>query len=322
MRFLTSFIISALVAFSLLYGLILAVDPYNKFNYNLFGFETKAVDFARVNKFNQVEHGQKNYTAFIMGSSSAHRYETATLNELTGLVSYNYSTQSATPEDYLAMTRHILSKYKPKLLIISMDFEVLNKNVETDDMFFSSPLNNYLNEMPKEEKSTDLFNNSYLTLEAIGDSFKVIGVNLFGNARHAYLEDGNYKREKQPTSGKIPITQYDGRPYEFSEQRIAYLKTLKKLADENGIKVIILTAPLSLEHLNLIEMNFKPQHEKFKSILVNIFDEVWDFQNQTMAPYDSIQYFGNSNHVSHDFSNHLLRRIFGKESAPGILLKQ
>ena len=99
-----------------------------------------------------------------------------------------------------------------------MDFEVLNNNVETDDMFFSCPLNAYLNEMPAEEKKTDLFNNSYLTLEAIGDSFKVIWVNLFGKALHAYLEDGNHVGEPKPK--KLVITQFDGRKYEFSQRRI------------------------------------------------------------------------------------------------------
>ena len=99
MRFILSFALASVLLSSTLYGLILAVDPYNKFGYNLFNFETKAVDFARQNKYIQVEHSKKDYTAFIMGTSSAHRYETKELNRLTGLVSYNYSTQSATPED-------------------------------------------------------------------------------------------------------------------------------------------------------------------------------------------------------------------------------
>jgi len=178
MRFILAFVLTSTLLASTLYGLILAVDPYNKFGFNLFGFETKAVDFARENKFNQVEHAQKDYTAFIMGSSSAHRYQTKELNRLTGLVTYNYSTQSATPEDYIAMTRHILTKFKPKLILIAFGFEELNQSTKTDDMFYSSPLKNYLKEVPAEELETGLFNNSYLTLEAISDSFKFIWLNF------------------------------------------------------------------------------------------------------------------------------------------------
>jgi hypothetical protein len=320
MRFLTGFIFSALLGFGPLYGLILAVDPYNKLGNNLFGFETKAVDFARVNKFNQVEHGKKAYTAFILGSSSAHRYLTSELNRLTGLESYNYSTQSATPEDYLSMTRHILSKYKPKLIILSMDFEVLNANVETDDMFYSSPLKNYLNEMPEDEKEADFFNNSYMTLEAVADTFKVIFVNLFGKAHHAYLEDGNHVVEPKPKT--VVVSQFDGREFTFDQKRIQYLKTIKQLATQKGIKIITLTSPLSPGHLAMVQKQFPNEHAEFKRVLVDIFGEVWDFQNDSIAPYDSVEFFQNANHANHSFSTHILERIFGQKNSPGIFLKK
>lgn len=313
MKFITLFLTSALILSGALYGLILAVDPYNKFGYNLFNFETKAVDFARVNKFNQVEHGKKDYTAFIMGSSSAHRFETKALNQLTGLVSYNYSTQSATPEDFIAMTRHIFTKYKPKLFVISFDFEVLNKHFKTDDMFYASPLKNYLNEAPAEELEQDLFNNSYLTLEAIGDSFKVIWVNLFGKARHAYLEDGDHVIE--PVSKKLTINQFPySLDYEIDPKRIHYLKTLKSLCDERGVRVVALTAPVSIEHLNKIKENphLAQMHEEFKNSLRDIFGELWDFHTPAIEEYSSTRYFRDSNHPTHEFSNLILEKIFKK----------
>jgi hypothetical protein len=318
MRFIIAFTTSALLAFGLLYGLILAVDPYNKFGYNLFGFETKAVDFARVNKFNQVTYAMKDYTAFILGSSSAHRYLTGELDRLTGLVSYNYSTQSATPEDYLAMVRHIYTKFSPKLIILSVDFEVLNRNFATDDMFYASPLKDYLDEVPAAELETNLFNNSYLTLEAIGDSAKVIWVNLFGKANHAYLADGNHVVEPRPRT--LVVGQFDGRPYAFDERRLGYLRTIKALADARGTKIVVLTAPLSTGHLKLVREKFAREHDEFKRRLAGIFGEVWDFQNETIDAFDGLDYFRNSNHATHAFSTIILERIFGKRTAPGIRL--
>jgi hypothetical protein len=313
MRFISVFALTSLVLASALYGLILAVDPYNKFGYNLFGFETKAVDFARENKFNQIEHAKEDYTAFIFGSSSAHRYATKDLNRLTGLVSYNYSTQSATPEDYISMTRHILTKFKPKLLLISMDFEVLNKNTKTDDMFYSSPLKNYLKEVPQEELSTELFNNSYLTLEAIGDSLMVIWVNLFGNATHAYLAHGDHVEEPLPK--ELKVKQYSYPDYTFDPKRIEYLKTIKGLGDTHGFKVVVFTSPLSIEHVKKIQSDayLNQRHQEFKKELVEIFGEAFDFQNLGNAPYDSVRYFRDSNHPSHEFSRIVLERIFGSE---------
>jgi hypothetical protein len=323
MRFILTFALTSILFFTALYGLILAVDPYNKFGFNLFHFETKAVDFARENKFNQVEHGQKDYTAFIMGSSSAHRYLTQELNRLTGLTSYNYSTQSATPEDYIAMTRHILTKYRPKLILISFGFEELSTKTKTDDMFYSSPLKNFLSEVPQEDKTTGLFNNSYLTIEAIADSFKVIWVNLFGTPLHAYLEDGDHIVEPMPKTLKVSQFGYAG--FEIEERRVAYLKTLRDLAAKNNIRLIIFTSPLSLEHLKRIQSDPKmnASHELFKSTLVDIFGSVWDFQNESIAPYNTLEFFRDSNHPTHEFSTTVLEQMLGKDSPKfGELLKK
>jgi hypothetical protein len=323
MKFITSFFVTVLILAPTLYGLILGVDPYNKFGNNLFGFETKAVDFARENKFNQVEHSSKDYSAFIMGSSSAHRYETKELNRLTGLVSYNYSTQSATPEDYIAMTRHILTKFKPKLILISFDFEVMNKNTKTDDMFYSSPLKNYLEEVPAEDLKADFVNDTYLTLEAVRDTFKVIWVNLFGRASHAYLADGDHVHE--PKGKTLKVAQFSGGEYVLDTQRVAYLKTLKALAEINGIRFVVFTSPLSLEHLNRIytDPQLLSAHKLFKETLVEIFGELWDFQTEAIAPYNSLTYFRDSNHPTHEFSTMILEEMLGKsEPKFGKLIKK
>lgn len=313
MKFIITFALTSFVLASTFYGLILAVDPYNKFGNNLFGFETKAVDFARQNKFNQVEHSKVDYTAFLMGSSSAHRYMTKEINRLSGLVSYNYSTQSATPEDYISMTRHILTKFKPKLILLSMDFEVLNENTKTDDMFYSSPLKKFLKEIPAEDLKAPLLNDSYLTLEAIGDSVKVIWVNLFGEARHPYLEHGDHIFESRAKT--IQITQYSYPNYTFSKRRIEYLKTIKEMGDKNGFKVLAFTSPLSYEHIMRINQDpeLKAKHAEFKALLVDIFGELYDFQNEGIKPFDTTEFFGNSNHPTHEFSTIALERIFGKE---------
>lgn len=312
MRFIITFVLTVTFLASTLYGLILAVDPYNKFGYNLFGFETKAVDFARENKFTQVEHAKKKYDVFLFGSSSAHRYRTKDLNRLTGLTSYNYSTQSATPEDYIAMTRHILKTHPVKMLLISMEFEILNKNTKTDDMFYSSPLKDFLSEVPKEELEADLFNNSYLTLEAISDSFKVIWVNLFGKAEHDYLADGDHKVGKKPE--KLVVKQFSSGEYEFDENRIEYLKKIRTMCEERGIKLIVFTSPLSSQHLDKINANptLKQNHAAFKAKLVEIFGEFYDFQNYGISQYSTVDYFQDSNHPNHDFSTTVLERIFGQ----------
>ncbi|MBY0518514.1 MAG: hypothetical protein K2P81_16500 [Bacteriovoracaceae bacterium] len=324
MKFISIFLLSSALLFSSLYGFILSVDPYNKYGFNPFGFETKAVDFARENKFNQIQYRDKKYEAFIIGSSTAHRYETKILKECTGLASYNYATQSATPEDFLAITRHILQTNKPKLFFLVLDFEQLNKNIKTDDMFFSSPLSRFLNstEVQVDEK---FLKDAYLSLEALGDSFKVVWVNLFGKAEHAYLEDGDHRREPY-SPGPVEVNQFNYPNYVLSEKRIEMLREIKKLSDENHFRLVVITAPYSIEHINRInqDTHLKVQLDKFKSILKETFDEVYDFDVPEIAPFSDRHHFGNSNHPNHDFSNEILKHIFCQrhESWPEALGKR
>lgn len=319
MKFIITFAITTLIALSTLYGLILAVDPYNKFGFNLFNFPTKAVDFARENKFNQVEYSKKNYTGFIMGSSSAHRFDTKDLNKASGLEFYNYSTQSATPEDFIAMTRHLLSRFKPKMIVISFDMEVLNKRIKTDDMFYSSPLVNYLKEAPEREIISSLFNNSYFTLEALADSFQVIWVNLFGTANHAYLEDGNHVGGA-PVE-KINVKQFNFGNFTLDERRVSYLKTIKELCDKNEIKVIVFTSPLSLEAVQRLDNDpsLKEGVEITKKVLVDIFGGLWDFIDQeSVRGFNTPEYWIDSNHPTHRFSGIIAERIFRPETHPNL----
>jgi hypothetical protein len=326
MRFITIFALTSIVLTSLLYGFILGVDPYNKFNYNLFNFETKAVDFARENKFNQIEHGTKNYEAFLLGSSPAHRFETKEIKRLTGLEAYNYAIQSGTPEDYVSITRHIFEKFKPKLLILVLDFESISEATKTDDMFYSSPLKKYLSDA--ENVRAPFLNNAYLTLDALSDSFKVVWVNLFGKASHTYLENGDHIRAPLG-SGPIPVKQFNYDHYKIDKRRLGYLQAIRDLANKNGAEVIVLTSPVSLEHLYKItaDHDLSLRLLDFKRVLVEIFGELHDFMNLGIADYNDRTFFNDSNHPTHDFSTLILEKVLKGDKAPenpefGKILKQ
>jgi hypothetical protein len=314
MNFIKSFAVFTILLFLGLYSFVVAVDPYNKLGINVFGFETKAVDFPRVNKFNQLEHSRKQYEAFIFGSSAAHRYHTSTIKELTGLEAYNYAVQSATPEDYLAMFNHVVTKFRPKLVIISADFYGLNRFQKTDEMFFHSPLREYLTKessyVETSQGPPSIFNKTYFTLEAIRDSFKVVWVNLFGKSRHAYLEDGNYFYEA-PTNKPVKINNFGYPPYEFDEKRIAIYKTIRARAEKLGIRLVVFTAPLSYEHVQRIEANplLRERLAEFKSILRSIFGKVEDFNNESMRDFNTPKEFHDSMHPTKEYSELVLRKV-------------
>jgi hypothetical protein len=317
MKFIITFFTTSILLAALSYGFIVAVDPYNKLGNNPFGFETKAVDFARENKFNQLEHTSNKYEAFILGSSASHRYETKELKRLTGLESYNYAVQSTTPEDYLAIVRHILSRHPAKIIILALDFYGMNKNFKTEDMFYASPLKNYLTEIPAKEKADQLINTTYFTLKALGDSFKVVWVNLFGKALHAYLEHGDHIIEPV-TPGPIEIKQYTYDNFVFDEKRLEYLRELKRLTDSHHVQLIVFTSPLSYEHLQKINHDplLRQRLEEYKKIAVDIFGEIYDFNNESIRFYDTKEFFRDSTHPTNEFSTLILNRILGKDHAP------
>lgn len=309
MNFIKTFFISSLLFICFFVAIIVSVDPYDKLGNNLFNFQTKAVAQSRENKFRLLETSTKPYEAFILGSSAAHRYPTSKLEELTGLKTFNYAVQHSTPIDYLAITKHILSRYKPKLIFLQLDFSAMDENYKVDNRLYNSPLKNFLS--GKINQADPLFENDYFTLEALSDSLRVFHVNYFGKARHIYAEDGNYIYEKI-VPHKINIKQSSNPNYIFSNSRLDILKQISKLASDNKFKLVIISAPISINHLNTIlnDKNFAEIHRNFVSKLENNFEHFINFQTTDIKEYDSYEYFHDSVHPTKILSEIILEKVF------------
>lgn len=311
MNFIKTFTISTLFFIVIFVSIILAVDPYDKLGNNLFNFKTKAVAQSRENKFRLLENSKYNYEAFILGSSAAHRYPTEKLEELTGLKSFNYAVQHSTPIDYLAIIRHIISIQRPKLIILQLDFSAMDENYRVDNRLYNSPLKNFISD--KSDKPNTFFENDYFTLEALLDSFRVFQVNTFGKARHIYAEHGNYIYEKI-IPHKIKIKQSTNSNYVFSEKRLKLLKEISHIAEREKFKLIIITAPISLTHLNniLSEEKLANIHENFIQQLNKNFPNFINFQTIQIQKFDSYEYFHDSVHPTKNLSEIILEMIFKK----------
>jgi len=289
-------------------ALVITVDPYSKLGNNPWGFKTKAVAQSRENKYILLENSKKEYKAFLLGSSTAHRFSMKTLKELTGLDSFNYSAQHTSPEDYIAMTKHILDREKPELLLLEIGFIDMSENYKTDNRLFNSSLYKYLINAPKPDT---LFDNNYFTLDAIRDSFRVIFVNKFGKALHSnYLEDGNYKYEK-PIPGPVKIEQSSYPDWKLSEKRVEILKEINKICLDHKIKLIVFTAPLAYDHYLIAKRT--EGYDTFITTLTSIFPIVWNFHDESIKNYSSYKEFLNSTHMTFEFSDTLLKRMLTGE---------
>lgn len=311
MKFLITFTSTSLLIMLLFTGLIYSVDPYEKFGINFWNFKTKAVAQSRENKFRILEKSSKHYEAFILGSSAAHRYPTEKLEGLTGYKTFNYAVQHSTPLDYLAITRHILSKHSPKLILLQLDFAALDENYHIDNRIYNSPLKDFLTN--KTNQDSRIFDNDYFTLKALSDSLRVFQVNYFGKARHIYAEDGNYIYEKI-TPHKIKLKQSSSDNYVFSEKRLQLLKEIQKLAVQKGFKFIIISSPISYNHLEAINQDprMKQAHELFLSKLKESFPNFINFQDQELKNYFHFKYFLDSIHPTKEMSEIVLEKIFKK----------
>ena len=316
-KFIIPFFLFTIIILSSLYGMIVAVDPYDKLGINLFGFETKAVASSRENKFYMLERATEKYEAFILGSSTAHRYVTTDLELLTGFRTFNYAVQHTTPEDYQAIINHINSKFTPKLIILQLAFVDLDKNYATDKRLYTSPLKNYLNNQVQKNTyvDNDIFSNQLLTLDALRDTFRVIGVNLFGEARHVYEEHGNYRFEK-PVTGKIDVVQFSHQNWQLDNSRVNLLKKLQREANTKGYKLLVISAPLAPAHLARInnDDHMSKALKVYLDTAQDIFPDFYDFTSQGMEKYNTTEYFRNSTHPSKKLSKIILEQIFNNQT--------
>jgi hypothetical protein len=301
--------------FTLAYGLVVAVDPYDKLGINLFGFKTKAVASSRDNKFYMLESSKIPYEAFIIGSSTAHKYHTEDLERLTGLKTFNYAVQHTTPEDYVAIINHIKSKLKPKLIVLQIAFVDLDKNYETDKILYSSPLKDFLG---AENKNTyvkaDIFSNNYITLDALRDTFRVIFINLFGEIRHQYLEHGNYIPQKDGT-GPIEVIQFSHHNWKLDENRVQLLKKIQEECRATGIKLVVISAPLSIDHYNKImaDSHMRDSFLLYKKTANEVFDFFHDFTTDKVKDFNTKEFFGNSTHPTRKYSKIILEEIWSQK---------
>ena len=296
-------------------GLIVAVDPYSKLGINVFNFETKAVAFSRENKFRMLESSKNDYEAFILGSSSAHRYHTSTVEKITGYKTFNYAVQQTVIEDYYAIIKHILENNRPKLILLQIDFYALNTNYPVDPRFYESPLKDYLNDKEKKNSyvTSSVFYNNYLTLDALFDTMRVIYVNMFGEARHVYKEHGNYIKEKDEL-GKVKVYQFHDNNYVFDKKRIKLLREIKMILDEKDIELIVFTSPRSFEHVEKMLKNeeIKKSFTAFQEIIKNELDTVYNFTSFKMQNYDDKKFFKNSTHPSRLLSDKIMQAILSR----------
>ena len=107
--------------------------------------------------------------------------------------------------------------------------------------------------------------------------------------------------------GPIKLQQSSYHGWTLSKEKIKQLKLIKKICAINNIKLIVFTAPLSQEHYEIAKAS--SGHDSYLESLKNIFGSVLNFHHDSIKNYSSNNEFHNSTHMTHGFSEILLRRM-------------
>jgi hypothetical protein len=182
-----------------------------------------------------------------------------------------------------------------------------------------SPLRKYLDNTVKvkiDNKSFYYFEQNYTTLTSLKDAIKLLYKNKLGSVEIAHKKNGmriGYKPKEKPNLAEAYFKN-EYKTYEFGENRIEYFKQLKNLCDKNNIKLIVSISPMNEEYfLKLI--NDKHLYKVlfgFKRKVVEIFDEVHDFNNFGAFQYQ-YPYWNDSVHPSIELPKIMSKILFNSK---------
>lgn len=269
---------------------IFLVDPYSLTKMNLLKFKEKGIFDYRTNKFYKIET-VKGYEAFIIGSSRATQLQPAIIKKTTGYATFNYSVLTGMPEDYLAITRHIIAKQHPQLIWLHLDFFALNKNMPVSSELYNSPLYNYLQKSNTvgNEKATSL--KIYFSYSALKDAFLVVKKNMHNKIEIHMRETGESLPNTNTLSPNVKLLEsyweHEYKNYAISEDRINDLKMIKQICEKNHIKLYVSLSPVHSSHFDKIQQteNLVHQIPLVKKELTQIFGCYHDFFNAEAHPY-------------------------------------
>ena len=249
------------------------------------------------------------------------RFSLDNFEDLTANKTFLYSALGARVGFVLAGVKHIIVKQKPKEVLIGLDFRMFNKNTNTPSLFLKSKLFRYIDE---DYKINKWFDKTYFNIRALKDAMYIFLNNMFYDNTF-YKKYQNIVSYKEKTIDKVKLTKdYFGKgkyyfDYSIDQKQIEYLKEIFQISSKNNIKLRVFITPLHKEHfLRLLKnKNLLSNYIKFKRILVDIFKEVYDYNNFSIFKYSDKKYWIDSAHSSKFLSDIMLENIILRKHSHG-----
>ena len=319
-----------------IYIFVMSVDPYQIKGLNLVNKHAGGHS-DRIMKPLILEEMGNDFKMFIIGSSRAGNFMPSMVEKISRQKTYNYSLINASLEDYIAAVNHIIHVQNPKIIYLQLDFYTFNENHSTRNTILNTPLEKYLSQyidLKRATKSNDeavFFNTTYFSLAAFIDAYK--SVKLFLKNRNKEVSPTNIPAQaptvtqhKDETSSSrnvknknvevldsyfIPHDKkkytdryrehYKYYNYHINEPLVTkLLGFIKKMADENQVKLIITLSPMNKEHLGMVlsDQNLTKNWFRVKEILSHTFPSYNDFNNCSVNAFQGQLYWIDSVHMT------------------------
>ena len=325
--------ISILMALPLVGAINYVVDPLSINKNQLLNLE-KPIQTTRDEKVANVEN-INNIDNLILGSSRSMRVNPDDVNKFLNGSTYNFSVNSALPEDYYGILLYLEKVKKiPKNIIIGFDFYILNDNLGYDSRFISNDKLNFID--ASNSKGGSLAN--YLNIDTLKLSVKSVYHNIVGTKKTSNFDANNgfldwSKKDDLIRAGKYKFLssiksdslQYfknkytRGRYSTFSDERIGYLKSIKSFVKKHKITLYTYLTPVHCYHLAKIKNHelLSSTLTRFKSFLSTQFNYV-DFMIQNKVNCKDENYY-DAVHKSYFVNKLIVNDLFTKFPKYGVI---
>ncbi|MBN1378995.1 MAG: DUF1574 family protein [Gammaproteobacteria bacterium] len=179
-------LISAIVPSIVLLSINIVVDPYNEFGYRNIA-RLPLVETVRLEKIRLIESKHTKSISLILGSSRMMEISPSVFGDR----GFNYSVNSAMPEDFLAQIRWLDNKgIKIDRIVIGVDFNMFNGSIPVDPRLISArqlfafvrnePAIQRLAKLGRNDHIISDFWRKYLSRRMLDDSIAAIRANILG----------------------------------------------------------------------------------------------------------------------------------------------
>ena len=323
------------------YAFILFIDPHQELGFNRFNKGSIRSEILQKSDF--IENNPNKFEFFVVGSSTAQYFDPSFIEKQTDYKTFNFSTARLHLAEYVAIVNLISKTQRAKVIFLHQDIWVFNKNIKEGNRSYLTSLGKYLTPYTGRSLKPIYFHPPYFSLGAFIDAIKVVK-EWSKRKNDKVVKKEKFRSEKvRPRPGpdknkKVWFRRgyfkhgfYDDYLFDATYAKI-WLGHMKKIAEENNIKLIFGLPPMNKEHLtafNNYQGGVKGLTPRVKKVIVEVFGSFYDFHNCSTHALRGPEYWDDSIHPSPKLTNIMtqiileqdiednLPKLFGKKVTSG-----